>query len=91
VSQAAFPFLVVTDNLLVASDASLKPVVRYKGFLYQAASWKTARRVVAKEAKTETAPNFYQCKVFLAQDTRYYGFAIGFEVLWRHCACGGQC
>src|ERR1017187_6745848 len=25
-----------------------KPVVRYKGFLYQAASWKTARRVVAK-------------------------------------------
>jgi hypothetical protein len=23
-------------------------VVRYKGFLYQAASWKTARRVVAK-------------------------------------------
>jgi hypothetical protein len=27
---------------------SLKPVVWYKGFLYQAASWKTARRVVAK-------------------------------------------
>ena len=27
---------------------SHKPVVRYKGFLYQAASWKTARRVVAK-------------------------------------------
>jgi len=27
---------------------SQKPVVRYKGFLYQAASWKTARRVVAK-------------------------------------------
>jgi hypothetical protein len=25
-----------------------KPLVRYKGFLYQAASWKTARRVVAK-------------------------------------------
>jgi len=25
-----------------------KPVVRYKSFLYQAASWKTARRVVAK-------------------------------------------
>jgi hypothetical protein len=25
-----------------------KPVVRYKRFLYQAASWKTARRVVAK-------------------------------------------
>jgi len=25
-----------------------KPVVRYKGFLYQATSWKTARRVVAK-------------------------------------------
>ena len=25
-----------------------KPVVRYKGFLYQAASWQTARRVVAK-------------------------------------------
>jgi len=25
-----------------------KPVVWYKGFLYQAASWKTARRVVAK-------------------------------------------
>jgi hypothetical protein len=27
---------------------SYKPVVWYKGFLYQAASWKTARRVVAK-------------------------------------------
>ena len=27
---------------------SLKPLVEYKGFLYQAASWKTARRVVAK-------------------------------------------
>ena len=25
-----------------------KPVVRYKGFLYQAKSWNTARRVVAK-------------------------------------------
>ena len=25
-----------------------KPVVRYKGFLYQAASWTKARRVVAK-------------------------------------------
>ena len=25
-----------------------KPIVWYKGFLYQAASWKTARRVVAK-------------------------------------------
>ncbi len=27
---------------------SHRPVVRYKGFLYQAASWSTARRVVAK-------------------------------------------
>ena len=27
---------------------SKKPLVEYKGFLYQAASWKTARRVVAK-------------------------------------------
>jgi hypothetical protein len=27
---------------------SYKPVVRYKDFRYQAASWKTARRVVAK-------------------------------------------
>jgi hypothetical protein len=27
---------------------SYKPVVRYKSFLYQAASWKSARRVVAK-------------------------------------------
>ena len=27
---------------------SQKPVVWYKGFLYQAESWKTARRVVAK-------------------------------------------
>jgi hypothetical protein len=27
---------------------SYKPLVRYKSFLYQAASWKTARRVVAK-------------------------------------------
>ena len=27
---------------------SHKPVVGYKGFLYQAASWKTARQVVAK-------------------------------------------
>ncbi|WP_414645309.1 transposase [Candidatus Binatus sp.] len=27
---------------------SHKPVVRYKSFLYQAVSWKTARRVVAK-------------------------------------------
>jgi hypothetical protein len=27
---------------------SHKPIVSYKGFLYQAASWKTARRVVAK-------------------------------------------
>ena len=28
--------------------ASYRPLVRYKSFLYQAASWKTARRVVAK-------------------------------------------
>jgi len=28
--------------------SSHKPIVWYKGFLYQAASWKTARRVVAK-------------------------------------------
>jgi hypothetical protein len=27
---------------------SQKPLIEYKGFLYQAASWKTARRVVAK-------------------------------------------
>jgi len=27
---------------------SVKPLVEYKGFLYQAASWKTARKVVAK-------------------------------------------
>src|SRR5258708_7097128 len=27
---------------------SQKPVVRYKGLLYQTASWKTARRVVVK-------------------------------------------
>jgi len=27
---------------------SMKPLVEYKGFLYQAAGWKTARRVVAK-------------------------------------------
>ena len=27
---------------------SIQPLVEYKGFLYQAASWKTARRVVAK-------------------------------------------
>jgi hypothetical protein len=27
---------------------SYKPIIWYKGFLYQAASWKTARRVVAK-------------------------------------------
>jgi hypothetical protein len=27
---------------------SYKPVVRFKSFLYQAASWKTLRRVVAR-------------------------------------------
>src|SRR2546422_2534907 len=31
-----------------AGRPSLKPLVEYKSFLYQAASWKTARRVVAK-------------------------------------------
>jgi hypothetical protein len=31
-----------------AGRPSYKPVVWYKGFLYQAASWKTTRRVVAK-------------------------------------------
>jgi len=31
-----------------AGRPSHKPIVWYKGFLYQAASWKTARRVVAK-------------------------------------------
>jgi Transposase DDE domain group 1 len=31
-----------------AGRPSQKPLVEYKGFLYQAASWKTARRVVAK-------------------------------------------
>ena len=31
-----------------AGRPSHKPVVWFKGFLYQAASWKTARRVVAK-------------------------------------------
>src|SRR5450759_4853052 len=34
----------------VAGRPSHKPIVWYKGFLYQAASWKTARRVVAKVA-----------------------------------------
>jgi hypothetical protein len=28
--------------------SSHKPVAWYKGFLYQTASWKTARRIVAK-------------------------------------------
>ena len=31
-----------------AGRPSQKPLVEYKGFLYEAASWKTARRVVAK-------------------------------------------
>ncbi len=35
-------------NRLGCQWRSHKPVVWYKGFLYQAASWKTARRVVAK-------------------------------------------
>ena len=34
------------DRLVPVSE--LPPVIWYKGFLYQAASWKTARRVVAK-------------------------------------------
>ena len=49
--------LPANENLLRDIEESLtrpvgrpshKPVVWYKGFLYQAASWKTARRVVAK-------------------------------------------
>ena len=35
-------------ELFLVGRLSHKPVVWYKGFLYQAASWKTARRVVAK-------------------------------------------
>ena len=38
---------------------SYKPVVRYKGFLYQAASYKTARWVVAKV-------EFHFCESFRA-------------------------
>ena len=34
---------------------SHKPVVRYKSFFYQAVSWKTARRVVAKVEHQEGA------------------------------------
>jgi hypothetical protein len=49
--------LPANDNLLrdieelltrLVGRPSHKPIVWYKGFLYQAASWKTARRVVAK-------------------------------------------
>ena len=52
-SSAATPSSVGTDadadTECAAGDcASHKPVVWYKGFLYQAVSWKTARRVVAK-------------------------------------------
>lgn len=36
---------------------SQKPVVRYKGFLYQAASWKEARRVVAKVDPSSGVPS----------------------------------
>ena len=32
---------------------SQKPLVRYKSFLYQAASWKTARRVVVPQSGVE--------------------------------------
>jgi hypothetical protein len=48
--------LPANDNLLrdieelltrLVGRPSHKPIVWYKGFLYQAASWKTARRVVA--------------------------------------------
>ena len=35
-------------TLICIGRPSHKPVVRYKGFLYQAASWSKARRVVAK-------------------------------------------
>ncbi len=55
--EVVFRALPANENLLRDIEELLtrpvgrpshKPVVWYKGFLYQAASWKTARRVVAK-------------------------------------------
>jgi Transposase DDE domain group 1 len=44
----AFEFVVRGESKTARRRPSHKPVVWYKGFLYRAASWKTARRVVAK-------------------------------------------
>ena len=56
---------------------SKKPQVEYKGFLYQAASWKTARRVVAKveHHQGELFPRvgFHRDELDSAQSGRWCG------------------
>jgi hypothetical protein len=46
---------------------SHKPVVRYKSFLYQAASWKTARRVVASSRGAVPASRVHRNKLDSAE------------------------
>jgi hypothetical protein len=53
---------------------SQKPLVEYKGFLYQAAGWKTARRVVAK---VEQIPALFPSSDNLSRDNGRSGYLTG--------------
>jgi hypothetical protein len=59
---------------------SHKPVVWYKGFLYQAASWKTARRVVAAVKMTRLS-----CHRFRSNQVRLVLSLLAYNLgnLWR--------
>jgi hypothetical protein len=65
---------------------SYKPVVWYKGFLYQAASWKMARRVVAKVEFHfgELFPRL-SCHRFRSNQVRLWLSLIAYHLgnLWR--------
>jgi hypothetical protein len=77
--------------------ASHKPVVWYKGFLYQAASWKTARRAVVRFYKRETAEQWIKegkqavkmtrlsCHRFPSNEVRLWLSLIAYNLanLWR--------
>ena len=65
---------------------SHKPAVWYKGFLYQAASWKTARRVVAKIENwslTSLQQRLVKTGGRLVKHARYYWLVLAESHLTR--------
>ena len=71
-----------------AGRPSQKPLIEYDGFLYQAASWKTARRVVAKvehhagELFLRVGFNVTNLSLPSRAVVRFYNFCCGQQKLY---------